>query len=136
MRNDIYFPMLRLGNLDAMRDWGHGKDYIIAMFLMLQQDTPDDYVIATGKTHSVRHFLDVAFQHIGIKSWEKFVVIDPKFYRPSDVEYLCGKADKAKIKLGWTPKITFEELVKEMVDYDVATAKKQSLQEEEVCRGA
>ncbi len=125
-------PCLRLGNISAMRDWGHGKDTVYAQYLSLQPEMPDDYVVATGKTYSVRHFLDVAFAHIGIKDWYKFIVIDPKFYRPSDVEYLCGKADKAKMVLGWEPEITFDELVKEMVDYDVEKAKKQSVQEKEV----
>jgi GDPmannose 4,6-dehydratase len=117
------FPKLRLGNLDACRDWGHAKDYVRAMWLMLQQDKPDDYVIATGKTYSVRDFLSVAFQEIGIENWSDYVVIDPKFYRPCEVEYLLGDASKAKRVLGWQPEITFEQLVKEMVQYDINAEK-------------
>jgi GDP-D-mannose dehydratase len=112
------FPKLKLGNLDARRDWGHAEDYVYAMWLMLQQVVPDDYVIATGETHSVREFLDIAFKHIDINDWSKYVTIDSRFYRPKDVEYLCGNANKAKERLGWKPKITFEDLIKRMVDYD------------------
>jgi len=112
------FPTLKLGNLDAVRDWGHAKDYVEAMFLILQQTKPDDYVICTGKGHSVRDFLDAAFNVIGIKDWSKYVEIDPQFYRPCEVEFLRGNCDKAKNKLGWGPKITFEQLVERMVKHD------------------
>lgn len=115
------FPQLRLGNLDARRDWGHAEDYVEAMWLMLQQDEPDDYVIATGETHSIREFLDVAFKYIGIDDWEPYVVVDPKFFRPAEVDYLLGLPSKAKYKLGWERKIDFESLVKRMVDHDCQT---------------
>ena len=119
------FPRLRLGNLDAYRDWGHAKDYVHAMWLMLQQEEPDDYVIATGETHSVREFLDAAFAKIGINNWDGYVIIDPEFYRPAEVDYLLGKPDKAMSKLGWSPKISFKQLAERMVDHDV---KKTGLQ--------
>jgi len=114
------FPTLKLGNLEATRDWGHAKDYVRAMWLMLQQDKPDDYLIATGIAHSIREFLDIAFTRIGVKDWSQYVEVDPRFYRPCEVPYLCGKADKAKKELGWEPQITFKELVDVMVqsDYD------------------
>ncbi len=112
------YPTLKLGNLDAVRDWGHAKDYVEAMYLMLQQQKPDDYVICTGKGRSVRDFLDAAFKSIGITDWSKYVEIDPQFYRPCEVEFLQGKCDKAKNVLGWEPKITFEQLVERMVKYD------------------
>jgi GDPmannose 4,6-dehydratase len=118
----LQFPKLRLGNLDAMRDWGHAEDYVRAMFLMLQQDEPDDYVVATGETHSVRGFLNLAFAHIGITDWEGFVVIDPEFYRPAEVDYLLGCPTKAEDKLGWKREVSFQELVTRMVDYDVQKA--------------
>lgn len=108
------FPKLRLGNLFAYRDWGHAKDYVKAMWLMLQQETPDDYVIATGKTHAVVDFL---IEAIG-PDWKNYVIVDPAFYRPSEVEYLCGNPAKAKAKLGWEPETTFAQLVKEMVQAD------------------
>tara|TARA_R110000824_G_scaffold99050_2_gene236003 strand:+ start:1130 stop:2323 length:1194 start_codon:yes stop_codon:yes gene_type:complete len=113
------FPRLRLGNLDAYRDWGHAKDYVHAMWLMLQQEEPDDYVIATGETHSVREFLDAAFAKIGINNWDGYVIIDPEFYRPAEVDYLLGKPDKAMSKLGWSPEISFKQLAERMVDHDV-----------------
>jgi GDPmannose 4,6-dehydratase len=116
--NEEGFPKLRLGNLDARRDWGHARDYIRGMWMMLQQETPDDYVLATGKTFSIRDLLDVAFKEIGIEDWTDYVVVDPEFFRPFDVEYLLGDASKAKRELGWEPEIQFEELVKEMVDED------------------
>lgn len=109
---------LYLGNLDAKRDWGYAKEYVEAMWLMLQQETPDDYVIATGETHTVREFLEVAFSHVGL-DWREYVEIDPKYYRPAEVELLIGDASKAKQKLGWEPKTTFEELAKLMVDEDI-----------------
>ena len=113
------FPKLRLGNLDAQRDWGHAKDYVRAMWLMLQEDIPEDYVVATGKTHSVRDFLDIAFKRAGISNWEDFVFIDPEFFRPAEVDYLLGIPDKAKNQLGWEPEISFEQLVHGMIDGDL-----------------
>ena len=109
---------LFLGNLDAQRDWGYAKEYVEAMWLMLQQDQPDDYVIATGETHSVREFLEVAFAHAGL-DWNKYVEIDPRYFRPAEVELLIGDASKAKAKLGWEPKVKFEELTRIMVDADL-----------------
>ncbi|OGI03491.1 MAG: GDP-mannose 4,6-dehydratase [Candidatus Melainabacteria bacterium GWF2_37_15] len=109
---------LYLGNLDAKRDWGYAKDYVEAMWLMLQQNEPDDYVIATGETHSIREFLDEAFSYVGL-DWQKYVEIDPRYFRPAEVDLLIGDATKAKQKLGWQPKVTFKELVKIMVDADM-----------------
>ena len=111
---------LRLGNLDARRDWGFAGDYVEAMWLMLQQDAPDDFVIATNETHTVRELVDVAFKHAGIADWEKHVVIDPRFYRPAEVDLLIGDATKANTRLGWKPKVDFPSLVQSMVDADVA----------------
>lgn len=113
------FPKLRLGNLDASRDWGYAGDYVEAMWMMLQRDKPDDYVICTGETHTIREFLDVAFNHIGIKDWSMFVTIDPQFYRPAEVDYLRGDSSKARCFLGWKPKHSFQDLVKLMVNYDL-----------------
>lgn len=110
---------LRLGNLDAHRDWGFAGDYVRAMWLMLGQNEPDDYVIATGKTHSVRDFLRVAFEVAGLGSYEPYVVIDPRFVRPAEVDRLIGEASKAKRKLGWEPEVSFEELVAMMVASDI-----------------
>jgi GDPmannose 4,6-dehydratase len=110
---------LRLGNLDAERDWGFAGDYVRAMWLMLQQDSPDDYVVATGETHSVRRFCEVAFGHVGL-NWEDHVVIDEQFYRPAEVDLLIGTPAKAEATLGWTPTVGFEDLVTMMVDADVA----------------
>jgi GDPmannose 4,6-dehydratase len=110
---------LRLGNLDASRDWGFAGDYVEAMYLMLQQETPDDYVVATGETHTVREFVTEAFKSAGIKDWEKYVVMDPRFQRPAEVPHLRGKVDKAKNKLGWTPKVSFSQLVEMMVKADI-----------------
>lgn len=109
---------LYLGNLDAKRDWGYAKEYVEAMWLMLQQEGPDDFVIATGKTHSVKDFLEAAFSYVDL-DWEKFVEIDPKYLRPTEVDLLCGDATKAKKVLGWEPKTSFEDLVKLMVDADI-----------------
>jgi GDPmannose 4,6-dehydratase len=109
---------LRLGNLDAKRDWGYAKDYVQAMWLMLQQEQPDDYVIATGETHSVREFLEEAFSYVGL-DWRDHVVIDPKYLRPAEVDLLLGDATKARTKLGWKPQVTFRELVHLMVDADL-----------------
>lgn len=109
---------LYLGNLDAKRDWGYAKEYVEAMWRMLQQDEPEDYVIATNETHSVREFLEVAFQHVGL-DWQKYVEIDPRYYRPAEVDLLIGDYSKAKEKLGWEPKTRFEDLTRLMVDADV-----------------
>jgi GDPmannose 4,6-dehydratase len=109
---------LYLGNLDAKRDWGYAKDYVQAMWLMLQQPEPDDYVIATGETHSVREFLETAFGYVNLR-WQDYVEIDPRYFRPTEVELLIGDASKARRKLGWTPKVTFPELVKIMVEADL-----------------
>jgi len=109
---------LRLGNLDARRDWGYAPDYVRAMWLMLQQDEPDDYVIATGETHSVREFCQEAFDYVGL-DWEKYVVVDPKFYRPAEVDLLVGDASKAGRVLGWEPSVTFRDLVRIMLDADL-----------------
>jgi GDPmannose 4,6-dehydratase len=110
---------LRLGNLEARRDWGYAPDYVRAMYLMLRQDHPDDYLVATGETHSVREFCQVAFDHVGL-DWEKHVVVDPKFYRPAEVDLLVGDPSKARRVLGWEPSVTFQDLACIMVDADVA----------------
>lgn len=110
---------LALGNLDARRDWGFAGDYVKAMWLMLQQDEPDNYVIATGQTHSVKDFVETAFSHVGL-DYNDYVVTDPRFLRPAEVDLLQGDASLAKEKLGWEPKVSFEELVKMMVDSDMA----------------
>ena len=109
---------LRMGNLDAKRDWGFAGDYVRAMWLMLQQDKADDFVVASGETHSVRKFLEIAFAHVGL-NYEDYVVIDPEFIRPAEVELLLGNPAKAKQKLGWQPKVSFEQLVAMMVDADL-----------------
>jgi GDPmannose 4,6-dehydratase len=108
---------LRLGNLDAERDWGFAKEYVDAMWRMLQQPVPDDYVIATGKLHSVRDFVRIAFQCGGL-DWEKYVVTDPNFFRSGESVALCGDATKARNVLGWEPKKQFEEMIREMVETD------------------
>lgn len=113
------FSKLRLGNLEAKRDWGHAQDYVRAMWMMLQQDKPDDYVICTGETRSVREFLDVAFRILQVKDWSNFVVIDPEFYRPAEVDFLLGDCSKAKKLLKWEPEFTFDQLVQEMVFNDL-----------------
>ena len=110
---------LGLGNLDACRDWGFAGDYVRAMWLMLQQDTADDYVIATGVSHSVRELVECAFGHVGL-DWQKFVQLDPAFLRPAEVEHLIGDASRAKEVLGWEPRVHFEQLIAMMVDADVA----------------
>jgi GDPmannose 4,6-dehydratase len=109
---------LFMGNIEAQRDWGYAKEYVEAMWLMLQQPQGDDYVVATGETHSVREFLELAFDRVGL-DWQKHVEIDPKFYRPAEVEQLIGNADKARTRLNWSPKTKFAELVRIMVDADV-----------------
>jgi GDPmannose 4,6-dehydratase len=114
---------ITMGNLDAKRDWGFAGDYVEAMWLMMQQDTGDDYVISTGETHSIRDLLDVAFHHVGIDDWQHLVRQDPRFMRPAEVDMLIGDSSKARDKLGWAPKVTFDELVKMMVDNDLAEQK-------------
>src|SRR5438067_2625067 len=112
---------LRLGNLEAKRDWGHAADYVRAMWLMLQQPEPDDYVIATGETHSVRELVEAAFGCVGL-DWQKYVVVDPGLYRPAEVDLLVGDASKARTVLGWKPLHTFDALVREMVEFDLEIA--------------
>jgi GDPmannose 4,6-dehydratase len=107
-----------LGNLEAKRDWGFAGDYVRAMWMMLQQPQPDDFVIATGESHTVREFLDVAFERVGL-DWRKHVEVDPRYYRPSEVDHLLGDASKAERILGWKPTIKFPELVALMVDADI-----------------
>ena len=109
---------LRLGNLEAQRDWGFARDYVEAMWLMLQQDQPDDYVVATGETHTVREFCELAFDHVGL-DWSKYVVQDERFFRPAEVDLLVGDPTKTKAKLGWSPRTPFPDLVKLMVDADL-----------------
>jgi GDPmannose 4,6-dehydratase len=109
---------LPMGNLDAQRDWGFAGDYVRAMWLMLQQDQPDDYVVATGVTHSVKRLVELAFSHVGL-DWEKYVTLDPRFVRPAEVDLLIGDPSKAKTALGWTPTVDFEGLVRMMVDADI-----------------
>jgi GDPmannose 4,6-dehydratase len=109
---------LALGNLDAQRDWGFARDYVEAMWLMLQQDQPDDYVVCTGETHSVREFCELAFGHVGL-NWEDHVVIDERFMRPAEVDLLVGDHKKATEQLGWTPTTSFQHLVELMVDADM-----------------
>jgi len=109
---------LFLGNLDARRDWGYAKEYVEAMWLMLQQDKPDDYIIATNETHSVREFLEVAFSYVSL-NWNRYVKIDPRYFRPAEVDLLIGDYSKAKEKLGWAPKTRFEDLVRLMVRADL-----------------
>jgi GDPmannose 4,6-dehydratase len=136
---------LYLGNLNALRDWGHAKDFVIAQWLMLQQDEPDDFVIATGEQHSVREFVEAACQHLGIEvkwrgegenekgfdaSGKCIVAVDPRYFRPTEVETLLGDPSKAKRLLGWTPKVTFKELVSEMVHEDLRTAERDALVKE------
>ena len=115
-----------LGNLDAKRDWGYAPEYVEAMWLMLQQPESDDYVIATGETHSVREFLEEAFKNAGLDDWKPYVEIDPRYFRPAEVEILIGDASKAKEKLGWQPKVKFKDLVKIMIDSDLEAIKKEN----------
>ncbi len=110
---------LHLGNLDSRRDWGYAGDYVKAMWLMLQQDGPDDYVVGTGETHSVRELCQIAFDHVGL-DWEQYVVSDPKFYRPAEVDLLVSDPSKARVRLDWRPQVSFEELIRMMVDADLA----------------
>ena len=131
---------LYLGNLNALRDWGHAKDYVEAQWLMLQQQKPDDFVIATGKQKSVKDFIEEAsknldmkinwrgkgLEEVGLLNGKEIIKVDPRYFRPTEVETLLGDASKAKEKLNWTPKISFEELVKEMIDEDLKLAKNDS----------
>jgi len=117
---------LYLGNLDAKRDWGYAKDFVETMWLMLQQEESDDYVIATGESHSVREFLDEVFGYLGL-DWHKYVEIDPRYYRPTEVDYLQGDPSKAKKVLGWQPKVTFKELAKLMTDVDMKLAENEKI---------
>jgi len=119
-----YQNKLFLGNLAAQRDWGYAPDYVDAMWRMLQQDSPDDYVIATGETHSVQDFVEEAFGLLDL-DWKKYVEIDPRYYRPTEVELLVGDASKAKENLGWTANVTFKELVQKLVDHDHAELERQ-----------
>ena len=111
---------LVLGNIDAKRDWGYAGDYVKAMWLMLQQDEPDDYVVATGETHSVEEFLEITFTKVGLGNWRDYVRQDPKFFRPAEVDLLIGDPTKARTKLGWKPEVSFEQLVDMMVAHDLA----------------
>jgi len=122
---------LKLGNLEAKRDWGYAGDYVKAMWLMLQQDEPDDYVIATGESHSVKEFLEEAFSYLGI-DWRDFVDVDPRYLRPTEVDILLGDSSKAKEKLGWEPRITFKELVRVMVEYDLEEVRRSTFGEKSV----
>jgi len=115
---------LRMGNLDAKRDWGYAGDYVRAMWMMLQQNEPDDYVVASGETHSVRELVEIAFSYLGL-DYKDFVKIDPRFLRPAEVDLLIGDPEKAKRQLGWTPEVSFEQLVKMMVDSDLEILKKE-----------
>jgi GDPmannose 4,6-dehydratase len=115
---------LYLGNLDARRDWGHARDYVEAMYLMMQAEEADDYVIATGETHSIREFLDETFGHLQM-DWEPYVEIDPRYYRPAEVDLLLGDPSKAREKLGWSPKVSFRELARLMVDADMKIAERE-----------
>jgi len=115
---------LRLGNLDSRRDWGYAGDYVKAMWLMLQQGKPDDYVIGSGETHAVRELCEVAFAHLEL-DWQDYVIVDPKFYRPAEVDLLVSDPSKARRELGWEPQVSFEELVKMMVDADLKLLQQQ-----------
>lgn len=119
----ILYPKLRLGNLDAFRDWGYAGDYVEAMWLMLQTEEADDYVVCTGETHTIRDFLDLSFECIDIKDWSEYVMIDPEFYRPAEVDYLRGDSDKIRNKLGWTPETSFKDLISMMIKHDLEILK-------------
>ena len=110
---------ISLGNLDAKRDWGFAGDYVDAMWRMVQAPAGDDYVVATGETHAIREFLDIAFARVGIDDWSKLVVVDPRFFRPAEVDLLIGDAGKARAQLGWEPQVSFSDLVTMMVDADL-----------------
>jgi GDPmannose 4,6-dehydratase len=115
---------LFLGNLDAVRDWGHAADYVEAMWLMLQQEEPQDLVIATGEAHTVREFVVATFERLGL-DWQEYVAVDPRYFRPTEVEHLHGDPSKAKARLGWEPRVSFEELVARMVDHDLELARQE-----------
>jgi len=115
---------LYLGNLEARRDWGHAEDYVQAMWLMLQQDEPGDYVIATGESHSVREFVEAVFGRLGL-DWQEYVEIDPRYFRPAEVDFLQGDSSKARRVLGWQPKVTFDQLVDRMIAHDLELAKQE-----------
>ena len=115
-----------LGNLEAKRDWGFAPEYVEAMYLMLQQDKPDDYVIATGESHSVKEFLEKAFEYAGLGNWQNYVEFDPRYFRPAEVDFLVGDSNKAKGKLNWNAKIKFDDLIKIMVDADIKKLNLQS----------
>jgi len=117
---------LYLGNLDARRDWGYAGDYVRAMWLMLQQDSPGDFVIATGESHSVREFLEECFSYLNLR-WQDYVSIDKRYFRPSEVDYLLGDASRARAKLGWCPQVKFRELVRMMVDHDLVLAQQEKI---------
>jgi GDPmannose 4,6-dehydratase len=125
---------LRLGNLQAKRDWGFAGDYVRAMWLMLQQSQPEDHVIGTGQTHSVQEFVEIAFDHVGLH-WQRHVVVDPQFYRPAEVDLLLADPSRARERLGWAPQVSFEQLVRMMVDADLALVSK-SLPSERQARAA
>lgn len=128
---NIYFKkqsVLLLGNLEAKRDWGYAGDYVEAMWLMLQQDKPDDYVVGTGESHTVREFCELAFNHVGL-DYRDYVIIDSRFFRPAEVNYLCANPAKAKQVLGWYPKTSFEELVYMMVDADIKSVSREIREE-------
>ncbi len=116
---------LYLGNLEARRDWGYARDYVEAMWMMLNTGEPDDYVIATGETHSVRDFIERAFGYLDL-DWQRYVEIDPRYFRPSEVDLLSGDASKARRELGWEPKVAFDQLVKLMVDHDLVLAREEA----------
>jgi GDPmannose 4,6-dehydratase len=120
---------LVLGNLEAKRDWGSAKDYVEAMWLMLQQDKPDDFVVATGEMHTIKEVLEEAFNSLNLK-WEDYVVIDERYKRPAEVDALCGDADKARKTLGWKPKTGFTELIRQMVENDLKLAEKEKMVKE------
>ncbi|MDG1873770.1 MAG: GDP-mannose 4,6-dehydratase [Mariniblastus sp.] len=117
---------LYLGNLDAKRDWGYAKDYVEGMWLMLQQDVPEDFILATGETQTIRQFLDYSFEHLDL-NWSKFVEIDPRYFRPTEVNLLLGDASKAKEKLGWEPKTSCQELAQIMIDHDLELARNEAV---------
>ena len=125
---------LRLGNLEAQRDWGHAKDYVRAMYLMLQQEEADDFVVATGETHTVREFCERAFAEVGL-DWERYVRVDERYLRPAEVDLLVGDAAKAQEQLGWEPEYTFAEMIKEMVEADLHTAAKENRTADAAGRG-